>query len=279
MDTSMLDNWIGKTVVADAHIAAGPARLMAATLDREIEYRPGDPLPAAWHWLYFHESVRAGEIGDDGHPRRGGFLPPVQLPRRMWAAGRLQFAQPLRIGDDAERRSCIQAITAKSGRSGQLCFVEIEHEVTVRGERRILEVQTLVYREAARGEPPPSLPAPVGAAYSVQYTPDPVLLFRYSALTFNGHRIHYDVDYCRQVEGYPGLVVHGPLVATLLLDQFEMHYPEAAVKAFEFRARSPLFSPQPFVVHGVREGDTGRAWATNHAGGLAMEATLELLAG
>lgn len=258
----------------ESHISAERANLMNATLNREPTFQNGDELPPAWHWLYFHEPVRGDGLGIEGHAKRGRFMPPVLLPRRMWAGGKLQFERPIRIGEHAVKRSHVKSITPKQGRSGQLCFVTVEHEITVANERCLLEEQTIVYREAAKAgsRTVKAKPAPTDAAFSTSYTPDPIMLFRYSALTFNAHRIHYDVDFCRNHEGYPDLVVHGPLTATLLLDLFYHQYPNEQIVGFEYRAHSPLFNPHPFTINGKRQGKRGEAWASNHEGGLAMKA-------
>jgi len=270
-----LEAWIGKETETEDVISAVPARLMAATLDQEVDFEQGDALPPGWHWLYFHEPVKASALGPDGHARRGGFLPPVPLPRRMWAGGRLTFIQPLRIDDRAVKRSTIKSITEKQGSSGQLCFVVVQHQISVNENLCLREEQTLVYREAPKpGQPTATQPAPRTAYCSETTQPDPVLLFRYSALTFNGHRIHYDVDYCRDVEGYPGLVVHGPLVATLLLDLFGRCYPASPITYFDFKAVSPLFHNQPFTLHSLYDGQRGHAWAANAQSELAMTATI-----
>ena len=172
------------------------------------------------HWLYFLPLYRRSEVGPDGHALRGGFLPPVPLPRRMWAGGRLEFRRPVRVGDAIERTSTIVKVDAKEGRTGALVFVLVRHEIGAAGEVAIVEEHDIVYREAPRaGEPPPAKKAaPANPDWRRDVVPDDVLLFRYSALTFNGHRIHYDRRYVTEVEGYPGLIVHGPLIATLLAD-------------------------------------------------------------
>lgn len=279
MDTSSYDQWLDNQTTTACEITPIPAQCMAATLDQDDTFQPGDPLPPGRHWLYFHEPARTSDLGPDGHAELGGFLPLLPLPRRMWAGGRLQYHRPLRIGDQAERRSTITAITPKEGRSGSLCFVEVTHEISVSGERCITEVQNLAYREkAAPGEPlPPADPAPTDAQFSETRHPSPALLFRYSALTFNSHRIHYDADYCRAEEGYPNLVVHGPLIATLLLDLFRTQFPDDPITDFTYRARSPLFNPAPFTVNGHRTGNQGRAWAADQNGGLAMEAEVTMV--
>jgi 3-methylfumaryl-CoA hydratase len=275
--------WVGRQEVARDVITPGPFAALAATLDRDPSRpAPGTPLPPLWHWLYFLPAHRRSELGPDGHARRGGFLPPVALPRRMWAGGRFEFAAPLRIGDAVTRLSTIERVAEKTGRTGPLVFVTVRHEFTRDGDARpaVVERHDIVYREAPRPEEPPSppRPAPEASAWRIDWVPDDVLLFRYSALTFNGHRIHYDRRYATEVEGYPGLVVHGPLVATLLLDLVRTHRPEADIEAFEFRAVRPLFDIAPFVVCGEpADGGRGlRLWARDAQGLLAMEATARI---
>lgn len=261
--------WLGRRTTAEAVLQADQANRMAVTLDREPAFQSGDALPPLWHWLYFHELAKAADLGQDGHPQLGLFLPPVPLPRRMWAGGTVLFHSPLRLGDTVARTSVIRSITPKTGRSGALYFVTVEHTVTTNGVTNLVEEQTIVYRELGTGAQA-SQPAPLAADYSQRYTLDNTALFRYSALTFNGHRIHYDLEYCRTVEGYPNLVIHGPLVATLLLDLYSQQgYP---CHWFRYRARSPLFLPHAFTVNGRTDSTGTRLWTTNHEGGLAMEA-------
>jgi 3-methylfumaryl-CoA hydratase len=275
LDMAHLQSWVGHESQTEDVISAVSACLMAATLDQDTKFEAGDVLPPGWHWLYFHEPVKVSALGPDGHVARGGFLPPAPLPRRMWAAGKLTFIQPLLIGERAMKHSRIKSVEEKQGRSGQLCFVVVEHQISVEGNLRLREEQTLVYRDAPKpGERPISEPAPRVAYCTETLQTDPVLLFRYSALTFNGHRIHYDVDYCRNVEGYPGLVVHGPLVATLLLDLFGRCYPNNPIAQFNFKAVSPLFHTQPFALHSLYDGQRGHAWAANARGELAMSAAI-----
>jgi 3-methylfumaryl-CoA hydratase len=240
---------------------------------------PGTPVPPLAHWLYFLPRALQSETGPDGHPKRGGFLPPVPLPRRMWAGGRLQFERDLHVGDEAERRSTITKVDAKQGRSGALVFVTVRHEVSDGKGLALAEEHDIVYRD----NPVPGAPAPEPALaptdeqFSRDIVPDPVLLFRYSALTFNGHRIHYDRPYVTEVEGYPGLIVHGPLIATLLVDLLRRQFPDARVRAFSFKAASPLFDIHPFTVCGKREPEGHvTLWARNHAGQLAMQARADL---
>ncbi len=275
-----LKEWIGKTEEVTDVVTATPVAALAATLDRPAE-RPmaGTALPPLWHWLYFLPLHRQSDIGPDGHAKRGGFLPPVPLPRRMWAGSQLEFHAPLRVGDAIARTSTIADVTDKSGRTGRLVFVKVRHEVRRAGERAVAltEFHDIVYREAAKPEDvaPPPKTAPASSAWERKWIPDDVLLFRYSALTFNGHRIHYDRRYVTEVEGYPGLIVHGPLIATLLLDLLRHERPDADVARYEFRAVRPLFDISPFFVCGEpqTDGKTVRLWARDHEGFLAMDAT------
>ena len=274
-------DWVGRTESHADVVTATPVAALAATLDRDDPPpRGGDPLPPLWHWLYFLPLARQSEIGPDGHPKRGGFLPPVPLARRMWAGSRLSFLQPLRIGEPIERTSTIVDITSKEGRSGPLVFVRVRHAIAGARGPAIVDEHDIVYREMpARGERPATPPrAPGTASWTRTIRPDDVLLFRYSALTFNGHRIHYDRRYATEVEGYPGLVVHGPLIATLLLELARRERPNATVMRFSFRAVSPLFDVAPFTVNGVpaADGDSLSLWAANPDGGLAMEAMATL---
>jgi 3-methylfumaryl-CoA hydratase len=277
-----LRQWIGKTERLSDVITATPCAALAATLDRPAA-RPaaGTPLPPLWHWLYFLPVDRQSDIGPDGHAERGGFLPPVALPRRMWAGSQFEFSHPLCVGDAVTRRSTIVDVTEKLGRSGPLVFVKVRHEIHRDGEPSpaLIEFHDLVYRDApiaGATAPPPTL-APKTWSWERKISPDPVLLFRYSALTFNGHRIHYDRRYVTEVEGYPGLVVHGPLIATLLLDLLRREMPGADVSRFQFRALRPLFDLEAFSVCGhTRDANTVQLWARDHEGWLAMDATAVL---
>jgi len=281
-----LQTWQGKSETLNDTLTATPIAALSATLDRD------DPAPAAgtavpplWHWLYFLPHARASEIGPDGHPRRGGFLPPVPLPRRMWAGGRLRWeaANPLQVGQQVQRQSTIQSVKHKAGRSGELLFVLVEHRFSNENGLALTEEHDIVYRSAARsGEaaPTPQKPPLDGeAAWSRTITADAVVLFRYSALTFNGHRIHYDRKYVTEVEGYPGLIVHGPLIATLLLDLLRRSLPGARVASFDFRAVRPTFDLHPFSVHGKpsSDGKTIELWAQDHEGFLTMQGTATLV--
>jgi 3-methylfumaryl-CoA hydratase len=276
-----LRDWIGRQDTARDVIDARPARALQATLDHAPgEWMAGAPLPPLWHWLYHLPVHRPSDLGPDGHARRGGFLPPVPLQRRMWAGSRFEFHAPLRVGDAVERASTIEDVAVKQGRGGTLVFVTVRHEFTRGGDDlpALREWHHIVYRDApAAGEPArPPQPAPADAAWRREVVPDDVLLFRYSALTFNGHRIHYDRRYATEVEGYPSLVVHGPLIATLLLDLLRRHAPAAELRAFAFKALRPSFDLHTFSLCGQPQGDTVRLWAQDHEGWLTMDATATL---
>lgn len=281
-----LQSWQGRSETTLDTMTAAPVRALSATLDREDAAPvPGTEIPPLWHWLYFLPHARQSEIGPDGHPRRGGFLPPVPLPRRMWAGGRLRWdvqgdgGNPLRVGQEVQRSSTIQSVRHKAGRSGELLFVQVEHQFSNANGLALTEEHDIVYRPLAQpGDPAPIPQQPPlhgQATWSRTIVPDDVLLFRYSALTFNGHRIHYDRRYVTQVEGYPGLIVHGPLIATLLVDLLRRSLPSARLAAFDFKAVRPTFDLHPFSVHGRprEDGKTVALWAQDHEGFLTMQAT------
>ncbi len=273
--------WIGRSETVHDTIGPTPVVALTATLDHPATpVEPGWALPPLWHWLYFLPMHRQSEIGADGHPKRGGFLPPVPLPRRMWAGSQFEFRAPVRVGDRVARTSTIADVTSKEGRTGKLVFVKVRHELRCNGatDAAIVEYHDIVYRDVRQPgdvDPPPQ-PAPTGAAWQRSIVPDDVLLFRYSALTFNGHRIHYDRRYVTEVEGYPGLVVHGPLIATLLMDLLRRQAPEADVASFRFKAVRPTFDGRPLRVNGARDGHTVRLWAQDHEGWLTMDASATL---
>lgn len=278
-----LQSWQGRSETTLDTMTAAPVRALSATLDREDAAPvPGTEIPPLWHWLYFLPHARQSEIGPDGHPRRGGFLPPVPLPRRMWAGGRLRWEarNPLQVGQEVQRTSTIQSVRHKTGRSGELLFVQVEHRFSNENGLALTEEHDIVYRPLARpGDPVPQpQQPPAQAMWSRTIVPDDVLLFRYSALTFNGHRIHYDRRYVTQVEGYPGLIVHGPLIATLLVDLLRRSLPGTRLAEFDFKAVRPTFDLHPFSVHGKPSAD-GRAvelWAQDHEGFLTMQAMATL---
>jgi 3-methylfumaryl-CoA hydratase len=278
IDTLRIQDWLGRSVVVEDRVTATPVRALAAALDRDDPTpRDGDALPPLWHWLYFLPADRQSALGEDGHARRGGFLPPVPLPRRMWAGGRLEFLQPLRIGQVLTRTSRVADIRSKAGRSGPLVFVRVEHEIANGKGVALRETHDIVYRDAP-GKGADANPVPPPAAADEHFTrsivPDAVLLFRYSALTFNGHRIHYDRSYVREVEGYPGLVVHGPLIATLLVELLRRERPGVGLTSFTFKALRPLFDTAPFSLCGRIDAGGGSAtlWARDPQGALAMQA-------
>jgi len=254
---------------------------MRATFDRTPRaIVDGDGVPPLWHWVYFHNPTRASELGQDGHAALGDFMPPVPLPRRMWAGGQLNFVAPLRVGELARRESRVRDVKLKQGRTGKLCFVEVEHCYFVGTELRFSEIHNIVYRDSKQPDEASAQPpkAPQDAQWTREVIPDSTLLFRYSALTFNGHRIHYDIDYCRDVEGYPGLVFHGPLTATMLLQLAMEQNPNRSLKGYEFRAYSPLFNNAPFTLNGKPDGNNAIMWATIPSNGVAMRATASFAA-
>ena len=276
-----LTDWVGRTERREDTIGAVTADAMSATLDRpDPPARPGDPFPPAWHWTLFWDVRPLSELGRDGHPKRGGFLPPVPLPRRMWAGSRLAFSAPLRVGDRVTRLSTIERVEEKQGRSGPLVFVTVRHEIDGEGGGRVVDRHDIVYRDDPRpGDSAPSLPAaptdPI--AFRRTVVPDPVMLFRYSALTFNGHRIHYDADYAQNVEGYGGLVVHGPLLATLLLDLVRRWLPDRKVASFDFRALRPVTAGTAVHFLGAMDGsETALVWTQLDDGGPTMMARVGL---
>jgi 3-methylfumaryl-CoA hydratase len=275
-----LKNWIGRTEEAEDLAAASPIAGLAATLDHaESPWRPGE-VPPLGHWFYFLPRARQSDIAGDGHPKRGGFLPPVPLPRRMWAGSRLSFQSPLRIGEKMHQRSTITEVQHKAGRSGNLVFVTVSHELTATSGPVLTELQDIVYREApapGQSAAEPAVPTESREAdWMRTIAPDPVLLFRFSALTFNAHRIHYDRPYCREVEGYPGLVVHGPLTATLMMDLFLRHHPGARVTSFSFRGLRPLFDTASFAVCGKKRPGGAELWTLDHEGRVTMTAELAI---
>jgi len=257
--------WIGRRQESQDRISFNLVKRIAATLGEEVP-QPGEPLPSLWHWAFFQDPVAADELGPDGHPALGGFLPPAHKRNRMWAGSRLEFYQPLLV---EAKVSCVATITnieEKHGRAGSLLFVTVRHEYFQNGQRALQDEQDIVYREPTAPKLSDTETLPEGQ-WQEQVEPSPTLLFRYSAVTFNGHRIHYDWPYVTQTEGYPGLVVHGPLIATLNLQAFTKAHPAARLKRFSFRGVRPLISPQPFEVGGRLLG-SGKAqvWAGNQDG-------------
>ncbi|MEL7275667.1 MAG: MaoC family dehydratase N-terminal domain-containing protein [Pseudomonadota bacterium] len=267
------------TVLVVDRIDAARVAALHATLGRKgPSPSTGDPLPPFWHWIQFWDAQPPDSLGRDGHPGTGtGLIPDLGLPRRMWAGGDVRFHTPLVIGERAERESEVTSVTRKTGRSGPLGFVTLTHRLRQQGTLCVTEVQDLVYREEAPaaaepGRPPrPPDPAPEQADKTRRHRATTTQLFRYSALTFNGHRIHYDLDYARSVEGYDGLVVHGPLLAQHLIDLgTEML---GSVTRFRFRALAPVIHDQPFEARGRKTDEGADLWIARGDGALAMRAT------
>lgn len=283
IDIAHLQQWTGRTEQAHDQLTLVPMNALGALLDRD-DPPPGlgDDLPPLWHWLYFLPVPRQSTIGLDGHPKRGGFLPPVDLPRRMWAGSRLEFLRPLKAGGAIARLSHIERIEHKQGRTGDLVFVKVKHEIGDAAGVAIVERQDIVYRDhpASHEKPAASQAAPANAQWAREIVPDPVLLFRYSALTLNGHRIHYDRPYAIGEEGYDGLVVHGPLLATLLMESLRSQFPGERVESFSFRAIKPVLDLSPFYVCGKRdESEPGKVilWVAGGDGSLHMQAAAMLV--
>jgi 3-methylfumaryl-CoA hydratase len=274
-ESAQFRDWIGRSERHDDVVTVAPLRALAALLDRDdVKLRVGDAAPPLAHWLYFLPMYRQSDAGPDGHAARGGFLPPIPLPRRMWAGSRLDFVRPLRIGAEVTRISRIKDIAIKEGRSGTLAFVTVRHEVSDTEGLVLTDDHDIVYR-GEQALAAPATPAPAGEAWSREIHPDPLLLFRYSAVTFNGHRIHYDHPYTTQVEGYPGLVVHGPLIATLLVDLLRRHKPDVSLRGYTFRALRPLYDTANFFTCGQPDEPrrSARLWTRDAAGAVTMQAT------
>ena len=252
--TGEFDPWVGRVEEAADRISPRQARQMAATLDVAGDYADGAPLPALWHWMGWTPLAAMGELGPDGHPARGGFLPPVPLPRRMWAGGRLRFHAPLRIGEEMARRSEIVKVSEKTGTTGRMVFVTVAHRVHGAAGLAIEEEQDIVFIEMPeRFTPPPPVAAPA-AEWSARVVVDEVRLFRFSALTFNAHRIHFDLPYATGVEKYPGLVVHGPLQAMLLMEAARARRGGAMPAGYRFRGVRPAFHFDALSLQGAGEG-------------------------
>ena len=272
LDPDHLRTWIGRTFASDDLVTPRTANALAAVLDDPVTLTAGDPAPLGIHWCLSPDIVPMQRLGEDGHPAGGGFLPPVPLPRRMWAGGSLEFMDELRVGDPVHRSSRIEDVAVKKGRTGLLCFVAVRHDyATVRGAA-LSERHDIVYRDGngRTAIAPPEPRAPLADRTDV-VAATPMLLMRYSAASLNGHRIHYDREYCIREEGYPGLVVHGPLQATLLL-RMAARLRSAAPLRFSYRAAAPLFDGQSFRVHGSRCDSEDHLWVTDADGRVTMTA-------
>jgi 3-methylfumaryl-CoA hydratase len=276
LDIDHLRQWIGKSRDASGIITAQLVQGLRATLFQEVgEPTTGDAAPFTVHWCLAQPVFPMSMLGPDGHPTRGGFLPPVPLPRRMWAGGELEFVDPLRVGDETRHTARISDVTVKSGSTGTLCFVSVEHTVTTRRGIAIRERQDIVYRDmgSAPSAPSKAPPPPPVAKHRETHVSDPVLLFRYSALTFNGHRIHYDRDYVTKVEGYPGLIFHGPLQAALIVELAAKLHNGIPPKKFSYRGVQPLFEGSEFSVN-ANDRDGGlELWMANAEGQPTMKGT------
>lgn len=256
---------------------------MSLTLDYDLTFEKADIVPKLWHWLFFLPHVKASETGPDGHPKTGGFIPSIEgLDRRMWAGSRFWFHDELYASQNARKESKVVSVTEKQGRSGKLGFVLVRHEV-YQDDRHILsEEHDIVYKQAPESDTTvadvnASLSAPLKTAqWSETIEPNPVLLFKYSALTFNGHRIHYDRDFSKNDFGFPGLVVHGPLMATLLIELVRKNMPDAKVLEYSFRAKGPVFDFQTFKVQGCKEKEMVSLWAVNDSGLETMTAQAKI---
>jgi 3-methylfumaryl-CoA hydratase len=278
IDIEHLRTWIGRVQVIEDQLCDFPARALGAILNHDLRLSAGDALPPSWHWLYFLETAKGSMVGPDGHPHKGEFLPPVPLPRRMWAAGSLKINQHLRLGQLASKRSSVRSVEYKTGKSGELVFVVLDHELSQGGNVCIQEEQTLVYRAMPTEWVAPAFGerASAPAEWSSTFRADSVALFRFSAITFNAHRIHYDRDYAIREESYPGLVVHGPLLVTLLLNLLRLEIPEVPLTAFQFRAVRPTFDMFPVRLHGNRQGRQVNLWTADAENFVGVSASAEL---
>jgi 3-methylfumaryl-CoA hydratase len=277
LDLDHLRQWIGHTTEVSDVVTAQLTKGLRATLFQEIgEPKSGDAAPFTTHWCLGQPVFPMSELGPDGHPSRGGFLPPVPLPRRMWAGGELEFIDALRVGDVATRNSRIADVTMKTGSTGVLCFVSVQHEVTTPRGLAIRERQDIVYRDVsgpAPAAPAKAPPPPPVARHREKHVSDPVLLFRYSALTFNGHRIHYDRDYVTKVEGYPGLIFHGPLQASFIVELAAKLHGGQPPKKLSYRGVQPLFEGSEFSINANTSDSGMELWIANAEGQPTMKGT------
>lgn len=285
LDIDGLQAWIGRTERREDRITPAGVEAMAATLDRDCVPGSGAPLPPLWHWAFFTPRARRSDMGADGHPRLGGFMPPIPLPRRMWAGGRLRFVKPLMVGDAVTRETEILKIACKDGKEGPLVFVTLAHRFSTAQGIAIEEEQDLVYRTPPAQTGSTTIARQGNAVRAADWRDplslDSVTLFRYSALTFNAHRIHYDAPYATAVEGYPGLVVQGPLIATLLAERLGARR-AGCLATFEFRGLRPLFVDEmaQFCGDPAADGKEGfELWAERPDGSVAMSASATMSVG
>jgi 3-methylfumaryl-CoA hydratase len=278
IDIDHLRQWIGRSAEREEVVAPTPIEGLAALLDYPAPPWPAGQLPPLGHWLAFLPSARQSKLGEDGHAKLGAFLPPIPLPRRMWAGSRVEFLRPLRLMTPLCQKTTVADVALKSGGSGAFVRVTLRHEVFEGEDLAVREHQDLIYRPAAgKAQPAPAATPPPptpDSDYQREVSPDPTLLFRFSALTYNAHRIHYDRDFARDVEGYPGLVVHGPLQAMLLIDLYQRQHPSASVARFTCRAQRPLFEGAPFLLKGRATEDGAALWTEDAEGRTCMEASV-----
>ena len=281
LDVDELERHVGRRTEGTDVASAGPANLLRLTLGRrDAEYTDGDVLPPGWHGLYFLPRFRLDELRPDGSPADTGVVPSMPLPRRMFAGERLTFHHPIRFGDALRRESELGDISVKHGGTGTLVFATTIHRIFTPAGLAIEEERRTVFREEVkageRNQAPRREDAPADVPWRRRVTPDPVLLFRFSALTFNSHRIHYDRAWAMDVEGYPGLVVHGPLTSTLLIDFVRDQADGRTIHRYTTQARAPLFDTAPFELRGRPTANGCEVWAVTPEGTVAMSAQADL---
>lgn len=275
IDIEQLQSWQGRSETTEDVLWLTQARALAATLDRDPQsLEAGDPLPALYHWALFPLLTRSSDLAADGHAKKGGFMPPVPFPRRMFAGARVEYRGSLCIGTRVERVARIESVRYKEGRSGPLVFVTVAYELSDADGLKLIEEQDIAYRPAIapKGGAPSVQSSPPKADFSREVVPDERLLFRFSALTFNAHRIHYDLRYA-EAEGYPALVVHGPLTAVLLADLVTRETKVDALERFSFRAKSAFFLGDRMTLLGRRAGNSIELTAISDKGVAGLTAT------
>ena len=272
------DEWIGKIKDRSDSMAPEQLQRFEALMNRKSQsVTNGTPLPACAHWCYFTPIDMQSELAVDGHARKGDFLPPVELPKRMWAGGKITFKKPLLAGVPAEKKSTIIAINEKDGSSGKLCFVTIRHQISAKGALAIDEELQLVYREESEegAHPIRTKPLDIDSDWKISTRPDSIQLFRFSALTFNSHRIHYDLEYVKKMEGYPNIMVHGPYLLVLMLDAFKNKDDGRVIEDIEYSAVGPVYLGEQITIHGKGvDNHRTELRVTGHEGNLAMKATV-----
>ncbi|TCP42913.1 FAS1-like dehydratase domain-containing protein [Rhodovulum marinum] len=275
-------DWIGRVETREGCLTPNLAGMLAGALGHPAApvpaLAPGAPMPTLWHWAAFPEFVPLGELGTDGHPRLGGFLPPLPYSRRMWAGGRLRFEGGFAIGEALRKRSEILAVDEKRGATGPMVFVRVGHRIEGAHGGWIDEEQDIVYLDIPeRFTPPKKIPVPGGADFTETVPVNEARLFRYSAATYNAHRIHYDLPYAREIEKYPALVVHGPMQATLVMEA-ALRHAGGTPRAFRFRGVHPMFADEDMTLTGTRGEDGALELCTGAAGSghQCLQARLEL---